>query len=138
MTTSSSTRENALERGQLGDETGQRVAQWLGVARLPGQLPPAQAVELSDYLGHQELAVRQIAVSLLEMHIAPAFQQGLFQRPAYDAAAPVSRRAAAQMEWKAIIKQLYSPTRRNPLGLGALLKPMQATAGPQNGSPVVP
>jgi hypothetical protein len=125
-------------RQQLGDDTAHRVVQWLATARQPGQLPAAQAAELADYLGHGNLAVRQLAVTLLELHIAPAFQKGLFQQPAYDAAATASRRAAAQAEWRLILRQLYTPTRRNPAGASAILKQIQPGASLQNGAPSTP
>ena len=56
--------------------------------------------------------MRQIAASLLELHTAPAFQQLGGSPPNYDAAASTSRRTALQMEWRSLLQQLYSPTRK--------------------------
>jgi hypothetical protein len=116
---------------KVGVETAQQVIRWAIAARQPGQLTALQAAELAEQLGHGNLAVRQIAVSLLELHVAPAFQKGLFRKPEYDAAAPASRRAAAQNEWRLILRQLYTPTRRNPGAASILVKPVQ----PQNAGP---
>ena len=77
-------------RQQLGDDTAQRVVLWLATARQPGQLPAAQAAELADYLGHGNLAVRQLAASLLELHICAGVSEGTFP------AAGVRRRGAGQ------------------------------------------
>jgi hypothetical protein len=109
--------------------TRDRVAQWMAAARQPVALPATQAAELADHLQHPELAVRQIAVSLLEMHTAPAFIHARIVPPVYDAASPDVRRAAAQMEWRQILRRLYTAAARNPAGANAPFKPIQPQPG---------
>jgi hypothetical protein len=92
-------------------------------------LPATQAAELADHLQHPELAVRQIAVSVLELHTAPAFVHARVVPPVYDAASPDVRRAAAQMEWRQILRRLYTAAARNPAGVNAPFKPMQLQPG---------
>jgi hypothetical protein len=101
-----------LLKDKLGGSSAQRVTQWLSAAWKPGPPPANEALELVEHLQHQELVMRQVAVSLLELHTASAFQQLGVIPPIYDAGGPPSRRTAAQMEWTAIIQQLYSPTRK--------------------------
>jgi hypothetical protein len=107
----------SLLKDKLGAASAQRVNQWLIAAWKPG--PPAanDALELVENLQHQELPMRQIAASLLELHMFPAFQQLGVSPPNYDAAGPASRRTAIQMEWRSALQQLYSPTRKFPVPL---------------------
>jgi hypothetical protein len=81
---------------------------------------------MASHLTHEELAVRQIAASLLELHTSQAIVQSGRLPPAFDAAGPAQRRAAAQQEWRTILRQLYTAAARNANGaLGpAALKPM--------------
>jgi hypothetical protein len=104
-------------RVQLGDEVGGRVAQWMKTAHQPGQIAPTQAVEMAEFLGHRDLAVRHLAVSLLELHAGPALARARRQPPAFDAAGPISKRAAAQREWRQLIRQLFAPARNAPAAL---------------------
>jgi hypothetical protein len=108
---------NRFLLARVGPATADRINQWHSSAWQPGAPPKLQADEIVMHLQHNELAVRQIAVSFLELHTAAAFQQMGGVPPAYDAAATSSRRAAAQMEWSAILQQLYTPTRKAPAAL---------------------
>jgi hypothetical protein len=101
-------------RIQLGDDLGNRVAQWLKAAHQPGQIPATQAVELAEFLGHRDLAVRHLAVSLLELHAGPALARARRVPPEFDAADPAAKRAAAQREWRLLIRQLFTPARTAP------------------------
>jgi hypothetical protein len=120
---------------KLDEPTTARFTQWVTSAWQSAPLSAAQAAELADHLGHSELPVRQVAVSLLELHTAPAFQQAGSQPPAYDAAGPTGRRGAAQAQWRQILQQLYTPSRAGAQGLiPSMLKPVQPAA-PQNAAP---
>lgn len=101
-----------LLREKVGDAPADRLAEWLISARRGRVLAPQRALELVENLDHRELAVRQISVFLLEYHTSDTFRQARRKPPAYDADAPPQKRAMAQMEWKAIVAQLY-PAARN-------------------------
>ena len=117
-------------RQAVDQPTSDRVAQWLAGARQPAPLPVAQAAELADHLQHSDLAVRQIAVSILELHTAPAFIQARLVPPAYDAAGPPAARADAQMTWRQILRQLYTAAAaRNAAGALAPMKPIPQQPG---------
>jgi len=100
---------------KVGAATADRIHQWHSSAWLPGAPPKAQADEIVAHLQHNDVAVRQFAVSFLELYTAAAFQQMGVPPPEYDATATASRRAAAQLQWIQIIDQLYSPNRKVPL-----------------------
>jgi hypothetical protein len=98
----------------VGAATADRVHQWHSSAWLAGAPPKSQADEIVAHLQHNDVVVRQFAVSFLELYTAAAFQQMGTPPPAFDATATNSRRAAAQMEWIRIIDQLYTPNRKGP------------------------
>lgn len=118
-------------RIQVDDATGDRVAQWLQAARQPGQIAPAQAVELAEFLTHRELALRQLAVSLLELHSAQALARSRRMPPDYDAAGPIGKRSAAQREWRLLIRQLFAPARNGPAAVAPNLGARPAAGVPQ-------
>lgn len=97
-----------LLRVHLDDVTTDRMVQWLAVTRANQALTTPLALELGDSLSASELAVRQVAVSLLQMHTQPLLQRARLKPPAYDAAAPVAKRSAAQREWSQIIRRVYA------------------------------
>jgi hypothetical protein len=114
-------------RGQVGEETTKRISEWLTLARRPVPAAPPQALDLVDHLAHKDLAVRQIAVTLLELKTAPLFQLISSRPPPFDAAGPASLRIAAQNEWRLTLRKLYQkrgkpsilvpgPTRPSPPG----------------------
>lgn len=106
-------------REKLGEPVADHIDEWLAGAWQPGPPPRTQAGEIVEHLQHSELAVRQIAVSLLELHAGGALVQMGIRPPAYDPTARASRRAAAYAEWKAAMVQLYSPNRKFPAQPGA-------------------
>src|SRR6185369_8405521 len=92
-----------------------------------------QAAELADHLQHADLAVRQIAVSILELHTAPAFVQARLLPPVYDAAGPAAARADAQMIWRQILRQLYTAAAARNAAAGLVPTkpvPLQPGVGP--------
>jgi hypothetical protein len=97
-----------LFRVHLGDLATARIAQWLALTRTNQPLTAPVAAELGDALAADLLAVRQVAVSLLELHTQPVLRRARLNPPAFDAAAPMARRAAAQREWLQIIRRLYA------------------------------
>lgn len=101
------------------------VVQWLDATRQPAPLAQTQAAELARGLTHEELAVRQIAASLLELHTTTALLQAGRLPPMYDAAGPAPRRVAAQQEWLTVLRQLYTAARNANGALGPALKPIQ-------------
>jgi hypothetical protein len=98
-------------RAAVGDAAADSLIQWMIAAQGSKPLSAAHAREMVGYLQHQHLAMRQVAVSLLEHYSTAAFQQARRKPPHYDAAAPANKRAAAQLEWRRIIAQLYLPNR---------------------------
>jgi hypothetical protein len=106
---------DSLLKEKLGVATANKVNEWLATAWQSGAPPKPQADEMVAGLQHSELAVRQIAVSMLELHTAPAFRQVGGMPPAYDAGTTVPRRGAAQLEWARILQDLYNPTRKVPV-----------------------
>jgi len=99
---------------KLGAATANRVNEWLATAWQAGAPPKPQADEIAAHLQHNELAVRQIAVSMLELHTAAAFRQIGGVPPVYDAGSTSPRRAAGQAEWSRVLQELYNPTRKVP------------------------
>lgn len=114
-------------RGQIGEETTKRISEWLTLARRPVPAAPPQALDLVDHLAHKDLAVRQIAVTLLELKTAPLFQLINSRPPPFDAAGPASLRIAAQNEWRMTLRQLYAKYRGNP-----------AILAPSSNKPIAP
>jgi hypothetical protein len=114
--------ENATDQTTRG-----QVTAWLDSTRQAAPLSQEHAAELSNCLTHEELAVRQIAVSLLELHATTALLQAGLRSPPYDAAGPSPNRAAAQQQWRALLRKLLTPaadnTGRSALG-PASLKPI--------------
>jgi hypothetical protein len=104
-----------------------QVEQWLDGTRQPMPLAQTQAADLVSHLTHEELAVRQIAASLLELHTATALLQSGRLPPLYDATSSANRRAAAQQEWRSLLRQLFNAA-RNANGL----------LGPSTPKPVQP
>ena len=100
------------------------ITEWLNATRQAAPLSQNQAVELSNCLTHEELAVRQIAVSLLELHTTTALLQAGQRPPPYDAAGPAPARGAAQQQWRMLLRKLITPaadnTGRAALGPAAL------------------
>lgn len=113
-------------RLQMGDDVGARVAQWMRNKDQPGQIALPQAVELAEYMSHRELALRQLAVSLLERHAAPALARARRGPPDYNAAETAGKRAEGQRQWRALIRQLFAPQRTAPAALGAQRPPQLA------------
>ena len=114
-------------RGEVGEETTKRISEWLALARRPVPAAPPQALDLVDHLAHKDLAVRQIAVTLLELKTAPLFQLISSRPPPFDAAGPASVRIAAQNEWRMTLRQLYAKYRGNP-----------AILAPSSNKPIAP
>lgn len=106
----------------LGAGLAERLNQWHAAAWQPGAPPQSQTEEIIGHLQHNDLAVRQIAESYLELFTAAALQQMGIAPPAYDATATDARRAAAQLQWRELIQQLYNPNRKFP---GALTPRLQ-------------
>jgi hypothetical protein len=104
----------ALLRENLGDAVADRIDKWLATAWQPGMPPAAQASEIVEHLQHAKLAVRQIAVSMLELHTVGMLAQMGARPPAYDPTARPAARAAGYAEWKVVLVQLYSPNRKIP------------------------
>jgi len=102
-----------LLRSKVPAGAADRVSQWLVEVRQPVPLPGPRAVELVDFLTHSELGLRQLAVSLLELHAAPGLARLRAAPPAYDAAGPAQRRAAAQMEWRNNLRPIFAPAIKN-------------------------
>lgn len=98
----------------VGPATAERISQWHDAAWQPGAPPKGQAEEIIAHLQHNDLAVRQFAVSYLELYTMAALMKLGMTPPAYDATATDARRAAAQMQWREIIQQLYNPNRKFP------------------------
>jgi hypothetical protein len=98
-----------LLRVRLGDAAAARMIPWLRLTRGNQAPTQAQAQEMADSLMHSELAMRQVAVSLLELHTRRGLAQLRRQPPAYDAAASATRRGAAQRQWVQLLAQIYSP-----------------------------
>lgn len=99
-------------REATDDLVAKRVLEWTLAARRNPGLNANLARELVDQLQHPQLAVRQISVSLLERAAAPVFQQLRRKPPTYDASSSLSKRQVAQMEWRQIVLQLYTPRRK--------------------------
>ena len=102
-----------LLRSKVPAGAADRVSQWLVEVRQPVPLPGPRAVELVDFLTHSELGLRQLAVSLLELHAAPGLARLRAAPPAYDAAGPAQRRAAAQIEWRNNLRPIFAPAIKN-------------------------
>jgi hypothetical protein len=120
-------------RMELGEDAGTRMAQWMRGKEQPGQIAAPQAAELAEFLSHRDLAMRQLAVSLLERHATPALTRAHRAPPAYDAADPAGKRAEAQRQWRQLIRQIFAAQRTAPAALGA--KPAAvnpAAANPAN------
>ncbi len=115
-------------RVQQGDDTGTRMAQWMRGKDLPGQIAVPQAVELAEFLSHRDLAMRQLAVSLLERHATPALARTRRAPPAYDAADPPGKRVEAQRQWRQLIRQIFTAQRTAPAALAPQLAPNPANA----------
>jgi hypothetical protein len=98
----------ALLQDATDQPTGGRVTQWLSSTREPAPLPHKQALELIDCLTHEELAVRQIAVSLLELHTTAALLRAGQRSPAFDAAGPRASCLAGQEAWRSLLGQLFT------------------------------
>lgn len=95
-------------REQSDGATAAALLEWVGRSHRVGPLLPAQAMELVEGLGHQELALRQMAGLLLEYHLHDALLAGRVRPPAYDPDDPPGKRAAAQAQWKALVAQLFA------------------------------
>jgi hypothetical protein len=102
---------------KVGPAMADRIGQWHDSAWQPGAPPKPQADEIVLHLQHNDLAVRQFAVSYLELYTMAALQKMGMTPPVYDATATDSRRAAAQREWMRIIQELYAPARKIPQAL---------------------
>ncbi len=107
---------------KVGPAMADRIGQWHDAAWQPGAPPRPQADEIVTHLQHNDLVVRQFAVSYLELYTISALQKMGMTPPVYDATATDSRRAAAQREWMRIIQELYAPARKIP---GALTPRLQ-------------
>jgi hypothetical protein len=118
---------DGMFKEKLGAATANKVNEWLATAWQAGAPPKAQADEIAAHLQHNELAVRQIAVSMLELHTAAAFRQIGGMPPVYDAGSTSPRRAAGQAEWSRVLQELYNPTRKVPA--------MRARQALQNAAP---
>lgn len=99
---------------KVGQGLAERIDQWHDAAWQPGAPPRDQADEIVAHLQHNDLAVRQFAVSYLELYTMTALMKMGMTPPAYDATATDARRAAGQMQWREIIQQLYNPNRKFP------------------------
>ncbi len=115
-------------RVQQGDDAGTRMAQWMRGKDVPGQIAVPQAVELAEFLSHRDLALRQLAVSLLERHAAPALARARRAPPAYDAADPPGKRAEGQRQWRVLIRQIFTAQRATPAALAPQFAPNAANA----------
>ncbi len=105
-------------RMELGEDAGTRMAQWMRGKEQPGQIAAREAVELAEFLLHRDLAMRQLAVSLLERHATPALARARRAPPAFDAADPAGKRAEAQRQWRQLIRQIFAAQRTAPAALG--------------------
>jgi hypothetical protein len=98
----------ALLQNATDETTRGQVTEWLDATRQAWPLSQVQALQLKSCLTHRELAVRQIAVSLLELHTTTALLQAGQRSPAFDAAGPATSWTAAQQEWEALLGQLFT------------------------------
>ncbi|HND51465.1 MAG TPA: hypothetical protein PLV92_03680, partial [Pirellulaceae bacterium] len=104
-------------RRQTSDGSAELIVEWMVRVRrseATGQpLPLSQATELIDGLNHEQLAVRQIAATILELQTADAFRSAKRKPPTFAADSPIAKRVAAQVQWRALSGQLFpSPPRR--------------------------
>lgn len=98
-------------RRRTDEATATRLLEWVARVRRSPTLAPAQARDLVDGLGHRDLAVRQMAVLLLEHCTREAFRAARTRPPAYDPDDPPPKRAVAQAQWKLVVAQLFPANR---------------------------
>jgi hypothetical protein len=86
------------------------------------------------HLMDNDLAVRQIAHALLELHTANVLRLARTPVPAYDATSSRTARQMAQAQWYAIMNKLYTPSRQGPTWASPpAAAPLKAD--PQNSNP---
>lgn len=92
--------------------TAAMVLEWVGRSHRNNTLAPATARELVDGLGHQDPAVRQVAVFLLEHYSQDALNAARLRPPAFDARDTAAKRAIAQAQWRTLAAQLFANRNR--------------------------
>src|SRR5262245_5740837 len=105
---------NEVLQAKVGAATTDRISQWLATAWQPGPPPKLQFEEMITHLMDNDLAVRQIAAALLELHASNVLRQARTPLPAYDATSSRTARQMAQAQWFAIMNKLYTPSRQGP------------------------
>ena len=125
----------AVLKTNVGAATADRVEQWIVAAWQPGPPNKLQSAELVEALMHNELAVRQIAVSMLELHTEGVLRLARTPFPAYDAASSRTARQMGQAQWNAIMTRLYTPNRKEPNFVNPPAASPQRPS-PQNATPL--
>lgn len=99
-------------RAATDQSTAAMVLEWVGRSHRNTTLTPANARELVEGLGHQDPAVRQVAVFLLEHYSQDALAAARLRPPSFDARDTVAKRTVAQSQWRTLAAQIFANRNR--------------------------